>query len=102
MSAGTDGLEISMMPVDEILCGKYVSFVKMDLEGGEENALIGMKDLIKHCLPMLAVCVYHKVDDLIRIPRCINSILEGRNYKHYLRHHSSTSYETVWYAVPAY
>ena len=98
LSSGADGIKIPMMPVDELLSNKEISLIKMDLEGNEENALNGMKYIIRQNSPMLAICVYHKVDDLIRIPNCINS--NRQKYMHYLRHHSSTSYETVWYAVP--
>lgn len=93
---------LPMVPVDEILDGKEVSFIKMDLEGGEENALKGMHDLIVRNSPYMAVCIYHKADDLIRLPRLIKKYADetGRAYRYYLRHHSSTAYESVFYAVP--
>lgn len=98
----SNGELLDMIPVDDVLRGKYVSFVKMDLEGGEEDALIGMHDLIVENAPFLAICVYHKLDDLIRIPRLIKKVTEetGVLYKYYLRHHSCTASETVFYAVP--
>ena len=100
LSYSNNNLKVSMISIDEILSDHTVSLIKMDLEGNEENALNGMRRIIKHNSPMLAVCVYHKLDDLIRIPSCILSLTANGHYKHYLRHHSSTSYETVWYAVP--
>ncbi len=66
---------IEMVPVDDVLNEKnhneYVSLVKMDLEGYEISALKGMRNLICRSHPMLAVCVYHRIDDLIRIPQLI-------------------------------
>ena len=102
LTVNGEGTPVSMVPVDEILADRKISLVKMDLEGGEEDALNGMRNIIIKNSPMLAICVYHKVDDLIRIPNCIESIVHQTNtrYKYYLRHHSSTSYETVLYAVP--
>lgn len=96
------GVRLPMVPVDDILKEKEVSFIKMDLEGGEENALKGMHNLIVRNAPYMAICIYHRVDDLIRLPRLIKSYADEskKEYKYYLRHHSSTSYETVFYAVP--
>ncbi len=79
----------------------------MDLEGYERKALSGMKELIKSNLPMLAVCVYHKIDDLIVIPNIIkemelDSYLNNITYKYYLRHHSHNAEELVFYAVPCH
>lgn len=102
LSDNDEGIKVNMIPADKVLEGKRVSLVKMDLEGNEESALIGMKNTIRANKPMLAICVYHKVDDLIRIPNCIASLVEGTgiNYRYYLRHHAPTRYETVMYAVP--
>lgn len=87
---------------DEILKGKPISFVKMDLEGGEADALRGMKDTIVENQPFLAICVYHKIDDIITLPGLITSFVKlmGADYRYYLRHHSTSSIETVFYAVP--
>lgn len=100
LSADDKGIKVCMMPIDTVMFGKHVSYLKMDLEGGEEDALNGAVNTIRDNNPMLSICVYHKIDDLINIPNCILSLLEGRNYKYYLRHHSSYFSETVFYAVP--
>ena len=99
---------VDIFPVDEILCGESAkaTFVKMDLEGYERYALKGMKELIKNNLPMLAICVYHRIDDLITIPHMIcnmeaESELKDIQYKFYLRHHSHNAAELVFYAVPS-
>ena len=96
------GIEVQMVTVDELLSNKNISMIKMDLEGAEAAALRGMRKIISEQMPMLAICVYHKVDDLITIPQCILKLQTGRDkrYKFYLRHHSCTAYETVLYAVP--
>ena len=99
---------VDIVPVDEVLNGDSgkASFVKMDLEGYERYALEGMKNLIMNNIPMLAVCVYHKIDDLITIPNIIkefeqeSSLNSKFGYKYYLRHHSHNAAELVFYAVP--
>lgn len=101
LSADGTGDAVKMVKGDDVLKGKEISLIKMDLEGGEENALQGMRNLIRANAPTLAICIYHKVDDLIRIPQCIEDIIDGAGiqYKYYLRHHSCTAIETVLYAV---
>lgn len=102
LAEGEQGIKVTMVKGDDVLKGKEISMIKMDLEGGEEEALKGLIKTIERNSPILSVCVYHKVDDLLRIPKLIITIAEtaGINYKYYLRHHSSTSSETVLYAVP--
>jgi len=73
-----------------------VNFIKMDIEGAELSALKGGKNTIKKFKPKLAICVYHKGDDLITIPNYIKSV--NKDYKFYLRHNSPWLGETVLYA----
>jgi len=83
--------------LSDILNGERVSFIKMDIEGAELNALYGAEELIKKYKPALAICVYHKPEHLWEIPSYIKKIVP--EYKLYLRHHSSLEYQTVCYAV---
>lgn len=62
-----------------------ISFVKMDIEGAELDALKGMEQALKQDKPKLAICVYHKIEDLWEIPHYIKSIVPG--YHMILRHH---------------
>ena len=73
-----------------------VTFIKMDIEGAELNALIGAKNIIKRQKPKLAICTYHKPEHLWEIPFLIKKILP--EYKIYMRHHSDNYTETVCYA----
>ncbi len=74
-----------------------ITFIKMDIEGAEKEALIGAK---KHLLnnAKLAISVYHKIEDIYEIPEIIREI--NPNYKFYLRHYMPSFVETVLYAVP--
>ncbi len=94
-SKGEDSVQVEAL--DNILeAGEKVAFVKLDIEGAEMEALEGMKDMILRDKPMLAICVYHKAEDIIDIPAYISALVP--EYKLYLRHHSQLEYETVLYA----
>jgi len=87
-----------VMPLDEVLKEEKVSFIKMDIEGAEPEALRGAINLLKTQKPKLAICVYHDFRHLWEIPLYIASIVP--EYKFYLRHHNYLEYETVCYALP--
>lgn len=80
-----------------------ISFIKMDIEGSEWEALIGAKETILRDLPKIAVCVYHKKDDLVKIPAFLMSLENEKFYfEFFLRQHFSSMSETVLYAIPTY
>lgn len=87
---------LDVVSLDETIKEK-VTFIKMDIEGSELKALEGAKNLIQNCKPKLAICVYHKVEDIIDIPTYIKSIVP--EYRLYLRHYSNFDHETVLYAI---
>ena len=94
------GQEIETVCLDDELldCGNKITFVKMDIEGVESEALSGMKKIIERDKPKLAICVYHKEEDLWELPLQILSM--NPDYKIYLRHYSENLYtETVCYAI---
>ncbi|MDE6847163.1 MAG: FkbM family methyltransferase [Lachnospiraceae bacterium] len=79
------------------LIHEKISFIKMDIEGAEINALKGAEKMIKTYKPKLAICVYHKKEDIWEIPRLILSYVP--EYKLYLRHYSLSKDETVLYCI---
>ncbi len=74
------------------------TFIKLDVEGAELEALKGASATIKRNRPKLAVCVYHRPSDLFEIPLFIDSL--GAGYRFWLRQHQPVACETVLYAVP--
>jgi hypothetical protein len=88
---------IHAVPIDELLMGKPATIIKMDIEGAEQKALMGAKELIKKYKPKLAVSVYHNPVDIIQIPVIIYDMSSG--YRFFMRHHDPTQCETVLYAV---
>ncbi|MBP5705970.1 MAG: FkbM family methyltransferase [Spirochaetales bacterium] len=65
-----------IIEIDRLDClvdGK-VDFIKMDIEGAEEEALVGASDTIKKYHPNIAISVYHKPSDFWKIPKQILNI----------------------------
>lgn len=89
--------KINVVALDDILSESDVTFIKMDIEGSELQALKGAVKLIQKNKPKLAICVYHKREDLIEIPEFIKNICS--EYKIYLRAHWPNLSELVLYAV---
>lgn len=82
--------------VDNLLSGGAVSFIKMDIEGEEKNALQGAKNTIITYKPKMLVSCYHRTEDLITLPQEVLKIRD--DYKLYMRHFSSLpAWDTNYY-----
>jgi FkbM family methyltransferase len=101
-SAGTfvsDGaLTVEAAPLDELLGDDVPTYIKMDIEGAEMDALAGARSALSRYRPALAVCVYHRPADLWNIPRYIHDV--DSRYRLYLRSHDPDGWQTLCYAVP--
>ncbi|MBQ6133871.1 MAG: FkbM family methyltransferase [Lachnospiraceae bacterium] len=68
----------------------------MDIEGAEYKALKGAEKTIRKYKPRLAICVYHKPNDIVRLGGLIlRMVLE---YRFWIRHYTADFCETVLYA----
>jgi FkbM family methyltransferase len=92
------GMTTPVVCLDEVLADEKVSVIKMDIEGFEPLALEGARGLLEKQRPALLICVYHRPEHLWTIPLWINDL--GLGYKLFLRHHGTSSSETVCYAIP--
>ncbi len=92
-----NGKPVKTVTVDSIADGG-ASFIKLDVEGNEKNALYGAKHTIEQYKPKLCVAAYHRFDDIINIPM---QVLDMRpDYKMYLRHFPYIpSWDTNYYFV---
>ncbi|KGK86064.1 FkbM family methyltransferase [Clostridium sp. HMP27] len=92
---GSDLIQVTA--IDNLKLNEKITFIKMDIEGVEREALIGATDTITKCRPKLAISAYHKKQDLFEIPLLIKKILP--EYKIYFRHYTDSIYDTVCYAA---
>ncbi len=101
-----DKIKVECNRIDELLGDNEITFIKMDIEGAELNALKGASKIIERDKPLLAICIYHSLEELFTIP---DYIMEnyGEYYDFYVRHYPTGEYErtlfyaeTVFYAVP--
>ncbi len=89
-------VHVPVTSIDEAI-DQRVTFIKMDIEGAEYEALKGAERTIRRYQPKLAISVYHKPEDIWELPHLILSFYP--EYTFYLRHYSLASEETVLYAV---
>ncbi len=82
--------------LDDIVKNERVTFIKMDVEGSELNSLIGAEETIKRFKPKLAICIYHKKEDITEIQRYLLELVP--EYRFGIRHYNDIMYETVLYA----
>lgn len=78
-------VEIQADSVDNILSGREITILKMDIEGSEEKALEGAKNTIKNYRPKLYVCAYHRNSDMYALPLKIRELCP--DYKFRFCHH---------------
>ncbi len=94
------GKGINAVEVDTIdnIVKEKIDFIKLDIEGAEQNAIDGAKESIKKYKPILAICIYHKAEDWYKIPQKVLAI--ESDYDIYLRHYMEGIFETVMYFIP--
>jgi FkbM family methyltransferase len=99
-SLAEDGtVEVRTVTLDQAVLDEGPTYVKLDIEGAEAAALIGSRRLLKTLRPIVAVCLYHRPEDLWRLPLLIDSMADG--YAFFLRTYGEEGWELVCYAVPA-
>jgi FkbM family methyltransferase len=95
--SGTQSIEVNTL---DNLIDEKVDYIKLDIEGAEQDAIDGAMQLIQKHTPILAICVYHKAQDWHKIPKKVLAI--NPNYKVYLRHYMEGIFESVMYFIPSH
>ncbi len=79
------GEEVEAVCVDSLYSDKTVTYIKMDVEGAEKEAIEGAKNTLKNQKPKLNIALYHRSIDIFSIPLQIAKINPG--YKFHIRRH---------------
>jgi FkbM family methyltransferase len=90
------GADIEVVRLDDAVTER-VTYIKMDIEGAEIEALKGCERTIAEHRPRLAISVYHRPSDYFEIPKLVHAMRQ--DYRLYLRQHSPFNVDTVLYAI---
>ncbi len=96
---GEDGV-VELKTIDELVeeeSLERLSFIKMDIEGAELDALKGAEAAIRRFRPKLAISLYHSLADFHTIPAWIERLDLG--YRFHLKHATIHAEETVLFAT---
>lgn len=89
----TGELAVETVAIDEDI-QEPVTFIKMDIEGAEQGALLGCKRHIMQEHPKLAICTYHNNEDIWKIPRMIHAM--NPEYRFYMRYNGGNLVPTEY------
>jgi len=67
-------VEVKALPLDQVLGGARVDYIKYDVEGSEREALDGSLSTLTEHAPTLLVSLYHRSEDLFALPLHIKAI----------------------------
>lgn len=95
---GKGDIVVDCVSLDETLSGVEPTYIKMDIEGAELDALTGARGIIERHSPVLAICSYHLQNHLWKVPLLIRSFND--QYSFFLRPHFLEGWDLVTYAIP--
>ena len=89
-----DTINVKTTTIDMALNGDRATFIKMNIEGSEKQALAGAARTIEIFKPELAIAGYHRTDDLWKIPLQIKKYCPEYklNLRSYMNHISFVYY----------
>lgn len=82
-SGGAKLIEVEVDSLDSIASTFIPDYIKYDVEGSEHEALLGSSEIITAHAPTLLVSVYHRSEDLFKLPLLVKQL--NKSYKIYLR-----------------
>lgn len=93
----TGDTHVQCVAIDHVLWGFRPTYITMDVEGAEPEALRGAEQMLRSDRPDLAICVYHRPEHLWEVLLWIDSLDVG--YQFTLRNYTGFPAETVLYAT---
>jgi FkbM family methyltransferase len=98
VTASEYGATVESRRLDDLEWHVTPTYIKMDIESAEPEAIAGASQLLKRYRPVLAVCTYHRSEHLWQVPNLIRSIVP--EYNIFLRRYAEDCWEGVCYAIP--
>ncbi|MGH9410435.1 MAG: FkbM family methyltransferase [Vicinamibacterales bacterium] len=84
--------------LDDLRLGRP-TYIKIDVEGGEDDVLRGADRTLAAAQPVVAIATYHRPRDLFELPLRLSRY--AADYRFYLRSHGDAGIDLVCYAVRA-
>ena len=72
-------VEIDALPLDAVLDGARVDYIKYDVEGSEREAILGSQGTLDRDSPTLLVSLYHRSEDLFALPLLLHERFPAYN-----------------------
>jgi FkbM family methyltransferase len=98
VSSSETGTSVEAHRLDSLDWRFTPTYIKMDIEGAEPDALAGATNLLRNAQPVLAICLYHRLEHLWQIPNLIHTL--ASDYSIFVRRYAEDNWEQVCYAVP--
>jgi FkbM family methyltransferase len=98
---GVEGTaEVEVLPIQDVVAvDGATTYVKLDVEGAEGEALKGCASLLRRARPLLAISVYHRPDDLWQLPLTVAAQV-GPGPRFFLRTQGQDGMDAICYVVP--
>ena len=80
---GGKTVQVEVNAIDNVAADFSPDYIKYDVEGSEFEALMGSRKIIAEYSPKLLVSVYHRSEDLYRLPLLLKEL--NKDYRLYLR-----------------
>lgn len=98
-SLAAKGKPVAVEALDGLVGSAQIDYIKYDVEGAEYEALLGSAQTIARCRPELLVSLYHRGEDLVRLPALLRELCSG--YRFYLRRMAGIpAWDINLYAIP--
>lgn len=98
-SLAATGRPVAVDALDNLVGDAMLDYIKYDVEGAEYEALLGSARTIARCRPELLVSLYHRGEDLFRLPALLRRLCPG--YRFYLRRMAGIpAWDINLYAIP--
>lgn len=91
-------IEVQCVSLDQAVMTEHPTYIKMDIEGAELDALQGAREILARDRPALAICAYHFQDHLWRVPQLMRELMPDASLL--LRPHCADGFDLVCYAIP--